>query len=83
LLPEGFGERSIFRDTTIDVLTMIKVIRQGGVHVSQGQVVLGSDFIRGPAQTLVPDRHIRDRDSTTGDPRSMTGRDRRDFNVLV
>jgi len=53
------------------------------MHVSERQVVFRGNFIRRPAQPLVPDDDISNADAAASDSGSITGGRWRELDVLV
>lgn len=56
-------------DGLVHCLTVIIVICQSGVHVGQGQSMLGGDLIRAQAHALMPDHDVLYGNAMSGYPR--------------
>ena len=80
---ERLGECLVTRHVCVDLYTMIEVVCEGGVDVSEREVVLRGDFVRASAEPLVPHGNVLDRDSTTTDAGPATCGPRRHLDVLV
>lgn len=83
LLPQRRGESPILSDAPVDFRAMVEIVRNRCMHVGQGQILIERNLVRAPAQALMPDDNVLNRDTPADDTGSAT-RDRRwDFYVPV
>jgi hypothetical protein len=82
-LAEGVHECLAFLDGSIDLGSVVKVVRQRGVHVSERQIIFAADLVNAHAEPLVPDGDILDGDSMTSNPWLSARNSRRTLNMLI
>lgn len=57
---QSFCELHAGSNRSVDLFAVVKVVRQGSVHIGKGETVLGSDLICRLSKPLMPDSYLLD-----------------------
>src|SRR4051794_14138930 len=74
----------LLRDGPLDLVAVVPVVRQGCMHIGEGDGwMVMDDLIRGHAQLFVPDRYVLHPDAVTRDARLWPAHPVDDLNMLT
>lgn len=76
VVPQGFNEDITLSYVPVDIVSVVKVVRQRCVNLGQSKVILRRNFVRGLTHPLMPHGNVMHRDSVPRDawfPPAMPG----------